>query len=326
ATDTRTAAGSKLGHSFTNYVSDNNATCTSDCTMTAKCDNCDATDMKIVAGSKLSHSFTSYVSDNNATCTSDGTETAKCDNCEATDTHTVAGSKLSHSFANYVSNNDATCIADGTKTGTCEVCGESVTVADPGTKKGHDFENGACKVCGFKMDDVNGDDSVNLGDVTAVVDMLLGRSEVTEAADANGDNIVDISDLTVIIDRLLAKNNAADYCAKHGHQYSEYVSNNDATCKADGTKTAICERCGKENTITDRGSMKEHEYENGVCKNCGSRLGDINGDDVLDINDVNILIGMVFGSIEMNNAADVNGDNVVDYKDVQDLLDIIFGE
>ena len=43
-----------------------------------------------------------------------------------------------------------------------------------------------------------------------------------------------------------------------GHNYDEYVSNNDATCTNDGTKTATCTRCGFENTITDEGSALGH--------------------------------------------------------------------
>lgn len=42
-----------LGHSFTNYVSDNNATYESDGTKTAKCDRCDETDTLPDPGSKL---------------------------------------------------------------------------------------------------------------------------------------------------------------------------------------------------------------------------------------------------------------------------------
>ena len=42
-----------LGHSFTNYVSDKNATYESDGTKTAKCDRCDATDTLPDPGSKL---------------------------------------------------------------------------------------------------------------------------------------------------------------------------------------------------------------------------------------------------------------------------------
>ena len=64
------------GHSFTNYVSDGNATCTADGTKTAKCDHCDETDTVTDAGSKMAHSFGAYTSDGNATCEADGTKSA----------------------------------------------------------------------------------------------------------------------------------------------------------------------------------------------------------------------------------------------------------
>ena len=85
-----------LGHTFTTYTSDNNATCTANGTETAKCDNCDATDTREDADSKLPHSFTNYVSDNNATYDNDGTKTAVCDRegCEVTDTINDDGTKL----------------------------------------------------------------------------------------------------------------------------------------------------------------------------------------------------------------------------------------
>ena len=130
------------GHSFTNYVSNNDATCDADGTKTATCDNgCGTTDTIADVGSALGHSFTNYVSNNDATCTADGTKTATCDNgCGTTDTIVDEGSKLGHSFTNYVSNNDATCTEDGTKTATCDNgCGTTDTIADEGSKLGHDF-------------------------------------------------------------------------------------------------------------------------------------------------------------------------------------------
>ena len=39
-----------------------------------------------------------------------------------------------------------------------------------------------------------------------------------------------------------------------GHTFGEYISNNDATVDADGTKTAICEHCGATDTVVDEGS------------------------------------------------------------------------
>ena len=42
---------------------------------------------------------------------------------------------------------------------------------------------------------------------------------------------------------------------KTEHTFGEYVSNNDATTEADGTKTRKCSVCGCEDTVTDEGSM-----------------------------------------------------------------------
>lgn len=46
------------GHSFTNYVSNNDATYTADGTETAKCNNCDATDTRTAEGSMLTYTYT----------------------------------------------------------------------------------------------------------------------------------------------------------------------------------------------------------------------------------------------------------------------------
>ena len=45
-----------------------------------------------------------------------------------------------------------------------------------------------------------------------------------------------------------------------GHSFGEYVSNNDATCTADGTKTAHCEYCDATDTVADPGSKLEHAW------------------------------------------------------------------
>ena len=131
-------------HSYTNYVSNNDATCEADGTKTATCDKgCGNTDTIQDEGSKKGHSFTTYVSNNDATCEADGTKTAVCDNgCGKTDTIADAGTEKGHSFTTYVSNNDATCEADGTKTAVCDNgCGKTDTIADNGSKKGHKFTN-----------------------------------------------------------------------------------------------------------------------------------------------------------------------------------------
>ena len=84
----------KVDHSYGEYTSDNNASCTSDGTKTAKCIWCGLPDIVPDPGTMKEHSFTNYVSDGNATYDHDGTKTAKCIWCDATDTVTDPGSRL----------------------------------------------------------------------------------------------------------------------------------------------------------------------------------------------------------------------------------------
>ena len=242
--DTKTVETPATGHSFTDYESDNNATCTADGTKTAKCNNgCGATDTIADEGSKLTHKFTKYVSNNDATCQADGTKTAECDyGCGTTDTIADEGSKLDHKFTKYVPNNDATCQADGTKTAKCDYrCGSTDTVEnadDP--QKEHSFtnyisdNNATCQADGTK---------------TAECDYGCGSTDTV-----------------------------ADEGSKLDHKFTKYVSNNDATCQADGTKTAECDYgCGATDTIADEGSKLDHKFtkyvpnNDATCKNAGTK-------------------------------------------------------
>ncbi len=243
-TDTNTVDTPATGHSFTDYVSDNNATCTADGTKTAKCNNgCGATDTIADEGSKLTHKFTKYVSNNDATCQADGTKTAKCDyGCGTTDTIADEGSKLDHKFTKYVPNNDATCKNAGTKTAKCDYgCGSTDTVEnadDP--QKEHSFtnyisdNNATCQADGTK---------------TAECDYGCGTTDTI-----------------------------ADEGSKVSHKFTKYVSNNDATCQADGTKTAECDYgCGMTDTVADEGSKLDHKFtkyvpnNDATCKNTGTK-------------------------------------------------------
>jgi len=56
---------------------------------------------------------------------------------------------------------------------------------------------------------VNGDGSVNISDVTALIDYLLSGNASginLSGADTNQDNSINISDVTALIDYLLAGN------------------------------------------------------------------------------------------------------------------------
>ncbi len=53
---------------------------------------------------------------------------------------------------------------------------------------------------------------------------------------------------------------AQEVAGKLGHSFTNYTSNNDATCTADGTKTAKCDRCDETESVTDEGSALGHSY------------------------------------------------------------------
>ena len=275
-TDTKTVGTPATGHSFTDYVSDNNATCTADGTKTAKCNNgCGATDTIADEGSKLDHKFTKYVPNNDATCKNAGTKTAKCDyGCGSTDTVENADDpQKEHSFTNYISDNNATCQADGTKTAECDYgCGATDTIADEGSKLTHKFtkyvsnNDATCQADGTKTAECD----YGCGTTDTVADegskldhkftKYVSNNDATCQADGTKTAKCDYgcgSTVTV-----------ADEGSKLDHKFTKYVSNNDATCQADGTKTAECDYgCGTTDTVADEGSKLDHKFTKYVPNN-----------------------------------------------------------
>lgn len=125
-------------HLFTNYVFNDNATCTKDGTETASCDyGCGKTDTRTKAGSATGeHLFTEYRYNNDVACTEDGTETASCDyGCGKTDTRTKQNSALGHKWDTGIVTQAPTCGASGVMTYTCTRagCQETKTASIPAT-------------------------------------------------------------------------------------------------------------------------------------------------------------------------------------------------
>ena len=59
------------------------------------------------------------------------------------------------------------------------------------------------------------------------------------------------------------------------HDMGEYVSNGDATCTSDGTKTRTCSRCDYSETVTDEGSILPHSYRSEITVEPGDEPGQI---------------------------------------------------
>ncbi|MBR6339188.1 MAG: hypothetical protein IKR63_03550 [Alloprevotella sp.] len=53
--------------------------------------------------------------------------------------------------------------------------------------------------------DLNGDGTVNVGDVTTLVNMILGKAPMAEGADLNGDGSVNVGDVTTLVNTILGK-------------------------------------------------------------------------------------------------------------------------
>ncbi|MBR5516228.1 MAG: S-layer homology domain-containing protein, partial [Clostridia bacterium] len=129
-----------IGHAFTNYIIDSNATCIEDGTKTAKCDRCDATD--VITESAYGHIEGEWETVKQTSCTESGKKILKCKVCNIVLKTENIPNIASHSFTIYKYNNDATCLKDGTKTAYCDNgCGTTDTVTAAGTSTGkHNYK------------------------------------------------------------------------------------------------------------------------------------------------------------------------------------------
>lgn len=60
-----------------------------------------------------------------------------------------------------------------------------------------------------KKGDVNGDNLVTIADVTALVNVILGKTASNAACDVNGDTIISIADVTALVNIILGKTPSA---------------------------------------------------------------------------------------------------------------------
>ena len=197
------------GHSFTSYVSNDDATCTEDGTETAACNNgCGATDTRVDEGSALSHEL-ERVDEITATCTEPGTrEHWKCARCGAL-------------FANE----------DGTKPVNADelaipASGHSPAAAWSSDESGHwhACENG----CGTRLD------------AAAHVPETTGEKDATCTDEGYTGDIT-----CAACDHVIAE---GETVPATGHSWCAWDATEPATCEKDGVETRACEACGEEET------------------------------------------------------------------------------
>ena len=190
--------------------------------------------------------------------------------------HEVTEGKAAHTFGNWTTTKEATEEVEGTREKSCTVCGYKVTEAIAKLAHTHKFATDWTKdgtyhwhaaTCEHATE-VSGKAAHSFGNWTTT-------KEATEEAEGSRERSCTVCGYTVteVIEKLAHTHKfATDWTkdetnhwhastcghevtkGKAAHTFGDYVSNNDSTTEADGTKTRECSVCGYKDTVTDEGS------------------------------------------------------------------------
>ena len=227
------------------------------------------------------------------TCTEDGFTAEICSVCGAiSDKGKTVKEKLGHDVAEPTVI-EPTCTAKGYTTGKCSRCNETVeydyvdatghnfveTVIAPTCKAGG-YTAEICSACGAisdkgKYDTVGkaghqfGEDPIESVNPTCVKDgydlyecTVCGKTEKTTIPKL-GHNVTNKTKVAPTCTEQGYSSGKCtrcgsviktDYVNALGHDFANYVYNNDATAKKDGTETGTCTRCGAKDTRTASGT------------------------------------------------------------------------
>lgn len=199
------------------------------------------------------HSYGAWMTSKKATCTEDGIKQRKC-SCGQTETQSIA--KLGHNLGNWVTQN-ATCTADGRKTRNCSRCeySEAQTI----TKLGHTWGSwtttkaATCTADGTKTRKCSACSKTE----TAAITKTGHKYETKVVAPACTEKGYTLHTCSV------CKNYYKDTeKAAAGHKWSDWTTEEAASCTADGSKTRKCSVCSK--TETAAIEKTGHKYETKV--------------------------------------------------------------
>ena len=307
-TECNATTGEALGHSFTNYVSNNDATCTEDGTKTAKCDRCKATDTIADTGSKRGHSYGEWTSNGDGThtrvCANDNnhketdncsggtatcTERAICEVCE-----TAYGTVNANNHVNTTNHNqiDATCTTVGYTAGTyCEDCDKWISGHTEIPVLGHKDENNdhvcdnGCGVSQGTHSDNNKDHICDYG-----CNVAIGTH-----ADSDTDHKCDYGCNVAIgtCEDVNIKDHKCDYgCGVTFGEHADGDDNDhlcdygcgkiaDAGCYDGEDNNHNCDECGAENvtahtynSVVTAPTCTEQGYTTHTCTVCGDTYKD----------------------------------------------------
>ena len=92
------------------------------------------------------------------------------------------------------------------------------------------------------------------------VDTVTVNGEAVTLADGKFTVAPAAGEQTIVVTDKAGNRTEMTITVNDGHTWGEYISNHDATCTADGTKTAECQFCDATDTVVDEGSMLAHTY------------------------------------------------------------------
>ena len=276
------------GHTYSQTVTA--PTCTQQGYTTYTCSGCG--DSYVDDYVDPSHSWDAGVVTREPTETETGVKTYTCEVCEETKTEEIPKLEHRHTYTAVVT--APTCTEKGYTTHTCR-CGDSYidsevpalghtevtdeAVAATCTETGL-TEGKHCSVCGMVI-------------AARQTVPATGHTEVTDNAVAPDCTETGLTEgkHCQVCETVIVKQEVVPAL---GCSFTNYVSNRDATCIADGTRTASCDRgCGASDTVVEEGTMDPdaHSFGNWVtqenkqqrkCSLCGYTESKIstNGGDV----------------------------------------------
>ena len=233
-----------------------------------------------------------------ATCTKDGVlNELSCSVCGEIITAGTVLPKTGHKWGNWSAPADFSCAKGGTVTRVCSVCKEKETktlganehalVVDEAvpatcTKDGL-TEGSHCGICGTKIKEQTAVPALG-HDFTGEVKSNKDGTHAFKCSRCD-----EIGGQVKCID--INRDCVCDQCRESiPHSFTNYIPDGNATCKEDGTKTAVCDICGKAtDKQPDVGSKDkaEHDYkfvaqndatcvvnahEIGTCTRCGATI------------------------------------------------------
>ncbi len=300
--DTKTEEIPAIGHSFTKYVSNNDATCTVDGTKSATCDHeeCNKIDTVVDIDSKLGHDVEHH--DAKApTCTTIGWEAYDtCSRCSYTTYVEIEA--LGHTYGEWIIDKEATCTMDGMKHRACTICEvvENRVIEMYGHNLiHHDRKAPTCTQIGWEAYD-----TCSRGDYTTYVEIeALGHTKSDWIIDEEATCTKDGSkhkECTVCHETLEALTidmlghslehhdakaptcidfgwEAYDTCSRcsyttyveieaTGHTMSDWIIDEEATCLEGGSKHKECTVC-QETLIIDQINPLGHSFTQYVSNN-----------------------------------------------------------